>query len=57
MYGKDTRLRWFRLREASPSAWINTTAHSQSLRLELDAGANGPVLDRVRLRDAVVLVE
>jgi hypothetical protein len=42
-----------------PSCRINLPLHSASraLIVEVDAGANGPVMDRLRLRDAVVLIE
>jgi len=48
--------RW-RLRGGEPSASINILISGTTLALELDPGANGPVLDRVRLIGPAVLVE
>lgn len=47
----------YRLHGDQPRVRLNAALSGSSLRLELTAGANGPVLDRLRLRDAVVLIE
>jgi hypothetical protein len=48
-----------RITREQPSGRINLPFGGTATRLtiELDAGVNGPVMDRLRLRDAVVLIE
>lgn len=45
-----------RLTAASPVAALAATAGGETIELVLDEDAHGPILDRVTLRDAVVLV-
>lgn len=47
--------RW-RLREGTPTAALNIETRGAALSLELLPGTNGPVLDRVRLREVSLLV-
>jgi hypothetical protein len=44
------------LHAASPRGTINVPVSGTTLTIEIDAGAHGPLLDRVRLTDAIVLV-
>src|SRR5690606_7073652 len=44
------------LTAAQPKATINLPIDGAGLIIQLDAGAHGPMLDRVRLVDAMVLV-
>ena len=46
-----------RLTAASHRALINVPAQGRYLKLKLDPGTNGPVMDRLLLRDAVLLVD
>lgn len=48
--------RW-RINGKNPAAEINVPLTSKSLRLDIEPGANGPTLDRVRLLNPVVLVQ
>ena len=41
---------------AQPRALLNVAAAGRALTIELDQAANGPIRDRMRLRDAVVFV-
>ncbi|MFW6059372.1 MAG: hypothetical protein ACODAQ_04280 [Phycisphaeraceae bacterium] len=52
----EDQTRRFRLNREQPTASLDMAVAARSLRLELLAGVNGPVLDRLWLRDAVVLV-
>lgn len=45
-----------RLHAARPEAALNLPVSGQQLTLELDPGVNGPVMDRVKLTDAVILL-
>jgi len=42
---------------SQPKALINAEVAGQSLSITLDPAVNGPVMDRLRLRDAVVFIE
>lgn len=71
--GKDTDARWadflvniridgnlaarVRIESKSPRLPINVKADGKTLEIELDPAANGPVLDRLRLREAMIFVE
>lgn len=46
-----------RINDATPRADINAPVTSRELTIELDPGVNGPILDRLRLRDAVLLIQ
>lgn len=46
----------FRVTGLNPVVRINMPASAPGLKLRLDPGVNGPILDRLRLRDAVILV-
>lgn len=53
----DTALGRHAISSAQPRALINVAISGKTLTITLDAGANGPVMDRLRLREAVVFVE
>lgn len=46
----------YRLHGSQREVSINLPLDDTTLRLELDPGVNGPILDRLRLRDAVLLI-
>ena len=46
----------FRISGQQPMIRINTPATEPALNIRLDPGVNGPILDRLLLRDAVILV-
>jgi hypothetical protein len=46
----------FRITGGEPVARINTPISGPELTIQLDPGVNGPILDRLLLRDAVILV-
>ncbi len=46
----------FRVTGLNPMIRINMPAAAPALKLRLDPGVNGPILDRLLLRDAVILI-
>ncbi|MFA9476856.1 hypothetical protein ACERK3_00985 [Phycisphaerales bacterium AB-hyl4] len=46
----------YRLHGSQREVSINLALDDATLRLELDPGVNGPILDRLQLRDAVLLI-
>lgn len=48
--------RWH-INGTEPQTRINTTVKGPELTIRLDAGVNGPILDRLRMSDAVVLIQ
>lgn len=53
---EDSQAQRYRVSGAEPTAMINTPASGPSLMIRLDPGVNGPILDRLLLHDAVILV-
>jgi len=53
---EDAQPERFRVTGLQPLIRINTPAAGRSLTIRLDPGVNGPILDRLLLRDAVILV-
>lgn len=46
-----------RISSKSPMKRVNVKAAGKTLEIELDDASNGPVLDRLRLRDAMLFIE
>lgn len=55
-HGGDAGEKRYRLHGSQPSVEINVPIHDATLRLEVDPGVNGPILDRLRLRDPLLLI-
>ena len=56
VYEDDKRIGGCKLSPDDPTHRINVPLTSGELRIELNEGVNGPVLDRVRLTDAEILI-